>query len=115
MPYSVPDGYFEQITTDIPSRLNTVTEAKVISFTHRRWFRYAAAAVVIGFITLGDLLFEHRPGIDPDKNPDEWIAKNVKKVSADKLDDFIRLADEESGSKQVTTDKDEKPNEIKDL
>jgi tripartite-type tricarboxylate transporter receptor subunit TctC len=64
---------------------------------------------------LGGLLFEHRPGIDPDKNPDEWIAKNVKKVSSDKLDDFIRLADEESTSKGITTDKDEKPNEIKDL
>lgn len=115
MPYSVPGGYFENVSTNLPSQLNTVTETKVISIIHRRWFHYAAAAVVIGFITLGGLLFEHRPGIDPDKNPDEWIAKNVKKVSADKLDDFIRLADEESTSKGITTDKDEKPNEIKDL
>ncbi|HVT86665.1 MAG TPA: hypothetical protein VHD35_15785 [Chitinophagaceae bacterium] len=116
MPYSIPDGYFEKVSSNIPSRLTTVTETKVISLTHRKWFRYAAAAVVISFIALGGLLFERRPSsVDPDKNPDEWIAKNVKKVSADKLDDFIRLADEESSSKENTIDKEEKSNEIKDL
>lgn len=118
MPYSVPVGYFEKISSDVPSRLNTSTSAepKVISLTHRKWFRYAAAAVVIGFIALGGLLFERRPSsVDPDKNPDEWIAKNVRKVSADKLDDFIKLTDEESSSKEATTDKEAKPNEIKDL
>lgn len=116
MPYSVPDGYFEKVSSNIPSRLNTETETKVISLIHRKWFRYAAAAVVISFIALGGLLFERRPSsVDPDKNPDEWIAKNVRKVSADKLDDFIKLTDEESSSKETTTDKEGKQNEIKDL
>ncbi len=114
-PYSVPEGYFEKVNSEIPSKLNISSGAKVISITHRKWFRYAAAAVVIGFISLGGLLFEHRPSVDPDQSPDEWIAKNLKKVSTDKLDDFIRLTDEESSTKETTTDKEEKPNEIKDL
>ncbi|MBS1920084.1 MAG: hypothetical protein JST17_07510 [Bacteroidetes bacterium] len=115
MPYAVPDGYFEKVISKVPARSNANPETKIIPITHRKWFRYAAAAVVIGFIALGGLLFEHRPGIDPDKNPDEWIAKNVKKVSTDKVDAFIKLADEESNPKGVTTDKEEKPNEIKNL
>lgn len=115
MPYSVPTGYFEKINSAVPSPKISEHGTKVISLTHRKWFRYAAAAVVIGFISMIGLLFEHRPGIDPEKNPDEWIAKNVKKVNPDKLDDFIKLTDEESFSKETTTDKEAKPNEIKDL
>lgn len=115
MPYSVPDGYFEKITSNIPSRKISEPETKIISLTHRKWFRYAAAAVVIGFISMVGLLVERRPAIDPEKNPDEWIAKNVKKVNPDKLDDFIRLTDEESFSKEIKSDKEVKPNEIKEL
>lgn len=115
MPYNVPDRYFEKINSDISYNKVSEPEIKVISLIHRRWFRYAAAAVVIGFISMIGLLFEYRPAVDPEKSPDEWIAKNVKKVSADKLDDFIKLTNEESSSQETTTGKDVKPNEIKDL
>lgn len=115
MPYTVPDGYFDSINSIIPSRTIAVPETKVISLIHRKWFRYAAAAVVIGFISMVGLLFEHRPAVDPEKNPDEWIAKNVKKLNPDRLDDFIKLTDEESSSQEATTGKEIKPNEIKDL
>jgi hypothetical protein len=44
MPYSVPLGYFENLSAD--RQTNTRSETKVVSITHRKWFRYAAAAMV---------------------------------------------------------------------
>ncbi len=111
MLYTVPGGYFENLSPEI----NTKPEVKIVSITSRRWFRYAVAAMVVGIIALGGLLFLNKKSVDPNKNPDEWVAKNVKKVNTDKLDDFIKLADEESSTKEVIAAKDEKPNEIKEL
>ncbi|MBS1620885.1 MAG: hypothetical protein JST10_04985 [Bacteroidetes bacterium] len=115
MPYSIPAGYFEKMSPVNSSQISTATQAKVIPIIHRKWFRYAAAAVVISFLALGGLVFESRPGIDPDKNPDEWIARNIKKVNTDKLDDFINLTNEEFLSKSTPVDRGIKQNEIKDL
>ncbi|MFI5133319.1 MAG: hypothetical protein ACHQEB_03230 [Chitinophagales bacterium] len=111
MPYCVPQGYFENLNTEI----GTKQETKIISITNRRWFRYAAAAMVVGVIALGGLLFFNKKSVDPNKSPDEWVAKNVKKVGTDKIDDFIKLVDEESATKGLVANKDEKPDEIKDL
>jgi len=51
-PYSVPAGYFENLETGIEK-----TQTKVISITRRRWYRIAVAAVVIGIVAIGGLLF----------------------------------------------------------
>ncbi|HWR32812.1 MAG TPA: hypothetical protein VN451_04775, partial [Chitinophagaceae bacterium] len=50
-PYSVPQGYFDSL-----HERPVIQETKVISITHRRWFRYAAAAVVTGIIALAGIL-----------------------------------------------------------
>src|SRR5688572_28074739 len=49
-PYTVPQGYFDTLKPEIPS---TVTrEAKVVRISASRVFRYAAAAVTMGLITV---------------------------------------------------------------
>lgn len=89
-PYSVPAGYFESLEMKRQ-------ETKVVSMTRRRWYRLAVAAAVIGIVAIGGLLFIKPGQIDPNKNPQAWINKNVnKKVSQDKLDEFVKLAEDET-------------------
>lgn len=91
MPYTVPQGYFEEI-----GKKETKPAAKVVSISHRSWFKYAAAAVVTGFIVLTGFLFFNSPkSVDPVEQPYAWVKKNIKKVDKADIDEFVKLADEE--------------------
>ena len=109
-PYSIPAGYFEKLETGVEKK-----ETKVISITKRRWYRLAVAAVVIGIVAISGLAIFKSKQVDPNKNPQAWIEKNVdKKVSKDKIDEFVKLA--EDGSTNVAYEKDDvKHAEIKEL
>jgi len=109
-PYSIPAGYFEKLETGVEKK-----ETKVISITKRKWYRLAVAAVVIGIIAISGLAIFRSKQVDPNKNPQAWIEKNVdKKVSKDKLDEFVKLAEDESIN--VASEKDDvKHAEIKEL
>jgi len=109
-PYSVPAGYFEALETNVEKK-----ETKVISITKRKWYRLAVAAVVIGIIAISGLAIFRSKQVDPNKNPQAWIEKNVdKKVSKDKIDEFVKLAEDESIN--VASEKDDvKHAEIKEL
>ena len=109
-PYSVPAGYFEVLETKVEEK-----ETKVISITKRRWYRLAVAALVIGIVAISGLVIFRTKQVDPNKNPQAWIEKNVdKKVSKNKLDEFVKLAEGESVN--VTSEKDDvKLAEIKEL
>jgi hypothetical protein len=109
-PYSIPAGYFEKLETGVEKK-----ETKVISITKRRWYRLAVAAVVIGIVAISGLIIFRTKQVDPNKNPQAWIEKNVdKKVSKNKLDEFVKLAEGESVN--VTSEKDDvKLAEIKEL
>lgn len=107
LPYSVPQGYFETLE---PVRENKAT-AKVISLGSRKWFRYAAAAVVFGIIaTLGVFIIE-KNSVSADKDSYAWVKKNVKKVSTENLDDFIQLTENE----QTVAAAEVKPQEVKEF
>jgi len=108
-PYSVPAGYFESLKTKGEKK-----EAKVISITRRRWYRLAVAAVIIGVVAIGGLLFIKSDQVDPKKNPGKWIANNVKKVSGDKIDEFVKLAEDETINTAEESDA-TKQAEIKEL
>jgi len=123
-PYSVPDGYFEKLETEIV-RKNTQKEflvifgekkeTKVISIARRRWYRLAAAAVFIGVIVIGGLLFikQRQPNIIID--PQGWVYQNVtKKVSTEKIDEFVKLAEDETANVAEENDATKKA-EIKEL
>lgn len=109
-PYSTPAGYFEKLENGVEKK-----ETKIISITRRRWYRLSVAAVVIGIVAISGLAIFRSKQVDPNKNPQAWIEKNVdKKVSKDKIDEFVKLA--EDGSINVTYEKDDvKHAEIKEL
>jgi len=109
-PYSTPAGYFEKLETRVEKK-----ETKIISITRSRWYRFAVAAVIIGIVAISGLAIFRSKQVDPNKNPQAWIEKNVdKKVSKDKIDEFVKLA--EDGSANVAYEKDDvKHTEIKEL
>ena len=124
-PYSAPAGYFEKLETGIVrQRADSPKESfatfgekkqtKVISITKRRWYRVAVAAVVIGIIAIGGLLFI-KPQVNPVDNPQAWIEKNVKKVNQDKIDEFVTLANGDSSEKADSQSEAVKKAEIKEL
>ena len=109
-PYSIPAGYFEKLETGVEKR-----KTRVISITQRKWYRLAVAAVVVGVVAISGLAIFKSKQVDPNKNPTAWIEKNVdKKVSKDKIDEFVKLAEDESIN--VAFEKDDvKLAEIKEL
>ena len=109
-PYSVPVGYFENIETGIEKK-----GTKVISITRRRWYRLAVAAVIIGIVAIGGLLFIKSGQVSPVDNPQAWIEKNVKKVNKDKIDEFVSLANDDSNEKADDQSDAAKKAEIKEL
>ncbi len=90
IPYSIPQGYFEELTKNISKEENKPS-AKIISLTSRKWFRYAAAAVVVGIIAITGFLVtgnEKEPGVKALAK----LSRDVKKMDEtqkDKLMDFI--------------------------
>ncbi|MEO6612578.1 MAG: hypothetical protein ABIT05_14240 [Chitinophagaceae bacterium] len=109
MPYSVPQGYFETVVSGQPA-------AKIVSFTNRKWFRFAAAAMITGLIALaGFLYFNSRNQFDPVEQPYAWIKKSIKKVDSQTIDAFVKLADEELPAQTDIASTPVKPGEIKEL
>ena len=90
--YTAPVGYFENLQ---PAVNEENSKAKVVSITNHKWFRYAAAAVVIGFVaTIGFLALNKEKTIDPESKSYAWVEKNLKKVSTDDINEFVELANE---------------------
>ncbi len=121
-PYTVPKGYFENLSVPVVEE----TKTKVVSMGNRKWLRYAVAAMMIGLIALVGIRIIIQGKIDPNKNSHAWVEKNVKKVSSDKLDEFIKLTENEKSIEValVASDKiddikeflkDVPENEIRDL
>ncbi len=109
MTYSVPQGYFDSL-----AEKRNKPVAKVVSIAHRRWFRYAAAAVVTGVIVLAGFIYiNFRNSVDPVEQPYAWVKKSLKKVDKADIDAFVKLADEELTNLVVTSPV--KSEEIKEL
>ena len=119
-PYTIPLGYFENLSAPV------VEKTKVVSMVNRKWLRYAVAAMMIGLISMVGVRIIFKGKIDPNKNSHAWVEKNVKKVSSDKLDEVIKLTENEKSIEValVTSDKiddikeflkDVPENEIQDL
>jgi len=107
-PYSVPQEYFENLSAPV------VKESKVISITGRKWFRMAAAAMVIGMVALSGLLIIKNNRIDPNKNSHAWVEKSMKKISTDKIEEFIKLAETEKPY-EATASVNGKADDVKEL
>jgi SepF-like predicted cell division protein (DUF552 family) len=119
MPYSVPQGYFENLTEKIVAEENKPT-VKVISITSRKWFRYAAAAVITGLIVMAGFIY-----FNGSKEPGEMalnkFTRDVKKLDETQKDNLIEFIDGGMNSKKdlvaVNTEKIniQKQSEVKEL
>lgn len=94
MPYETPAGYFESLPAVILARVER-PGAKVVPMRTRGWMRVAAAAMVAGIIAISGLVYYNSGSKGPDlqQNPEEWVAKKLKGVSNDALEEFIQTAD----------------------
>ena len=111
MPYSVPQGYFESLTEK-----RNKPAAKVVSIASRKWFRYAAAAVITGAIVLVGFLFSGDGEKEPGSNALAGLTRDIKKMDdtqKDVLMDFIDAG--MNGQETVQLNPDNKSNEVKDL
>lgn len=90
MPYVIPQGYFENLSLKEKKQ-----KAKVISFTHRKMFRYAAAAVIAGIIVLAGLLvFNNKRTIaEPGSKVLAKFTKDIKKMDDSQQDNLIDFID----------------------
>jgi hypothetical protein len=110
--FSVPEGYFENFTIKTG---NKKQEAKIVSITHRKWFRYAAAAVVTGIVSISAFWYFKQPAkVDPINQPQAWVEKKLKNVSTDDINEFVKMSDEELQSKETAVSV-PKHEEIKNL
>ena len=110
-PYSVPEGYFENFGKDANPKPKDKSAAKTISITNRTWFRFAAAAVVIGFVALTGISLFFNGSVSV-SNPHEWVKVNMKKVSTDEINSFVQPADEHSSGNATASVKTTDINEL---
>jgi hypothetical protein len=96
-PYSVPEGYFENFGKDVNLKSENKPVAKTVSMVNRKWFRFAAAAVVIGFVAMTGISLFFNGSVSV-SNPHEWVKENLKKVSTDEINSFVQPADEQSAN-----------------
>lgn len=92
-PYSAPQGYFETLADDVATK-ESRTEAKVVAITRNSWLRYAAAAVVAGFIILAGLFIVD--SVDKKESGETVLArvtKDVKKLNEVQKDELIDFLD----------------------
>jgi hypothetical protein len=91
--YSVPQGYFENFK--IATTPEQKADSRVVSLPQRKWFRYAAAAVVTGIIALTGLMVynNNQPINTAGTTPLAKFEKEVKKIddvkSTDNLIEFM--------------------------
>ena len=112
MPYQVPAGYFENLHARALPVANPA--AKVVPMGSRKWFRYAAAAVIAGVICTTVYLSIRSNTIDPAKDSYSWVKKNLSPVSTDEMKNFIQLTDETLVEKDVVATAG-KSEEVKEL
>lgn len=88
-PLSAPADYFDTLET----QAQPAAPVKHISLVRQSWFRYAAAAVIVGLVAASAFLI--RTGnsrIDPNKKSYAWVEKSMKKVGTETIDNFVELA-----------------------
>lgn len=112
MPYYVPQGYFENklITPGKP-------EVQVVSISKRKWFRYAAAAVVVGVLLIAGVLYKSQQSTGTAHSLAKFekkLLKEIKKTSDKELDEFlVQFSDAGlTGEEKVSTEADK---EVKEL
>jgi hypothetical protein len=97
-PYSVPQGYFDGLESNIKLNNRARASAKVVSMVNRKWIRIAAAAVIIGFITLTGIQFLNN---NSRSSSHPYGAIDSNGVSTADINSFIQIVDEGSGQNSM--------------
>lgn len=117
MPYSVPAGYFDTVTVPVVAENKP---AKVVSMGgSRKWFRYAAAAVVTGVIAVLSVMYFNRDGDGGSIGTaiarfEKSVLKEIKKTSDTELTEFVKQFDE-AGLRTDETASTDTNKEVRDL
>lgn len=116
LPYTVPQGYFENLTGRIiAEESKPVSRTKVISLTHRKWFRYAAAAVVAGLLIMAGLFYFDSKKLSGGRTLAKFT-RDVKKMDETQKENLIDFIDAGmTGDETVQVNPGSKTDEIKDL
>jgi len=115
--YSVPKGYFENFRPGVEEK----KETKVISITGRKWFRYAAAAIIVGVILMAGAIAINNSSKDSAGKTLAKFEKEVKKIndvkSTENLIDFMDtgLNEKELASRQKSSKPDDVQQLLKDV
>ncbi len=99
-PYSVPQGYFEGLENNIKLNNKTQPAARVVSMVNRKWFRFAAAAIVIGFITITGIQFLNN---NSGNRSHPYGAIDSNGVSTADINSFMQIVDESSDQNSIAT------------
>lgn len=102
-PYSLPEGYFEQLTPKIPATPER-EGGKVISMSVKRVFKYAAAAVVAGLITIAGWMYVTGPAVKTERvafNNDSAVEKvaleeQIMNISDGEIEVFLQGSSEQT-------------------
>lgn len=93
MPFEVPAGYFDELAADRAAK-ESGQEAMLVSLSERRWFRYAAAAIVTGIIFLSGFLFIRNEGTDGSgEKALAQMTKDLRKLTDTQQQDLIDFLD----------------------
>lgn len=114
-PYSAPQGYFETLADDVATR-ESHTEAKVVAITRNSWLRYAAAAVVAGFIIMtGLFIVDSAAKKESGETALARVTKDIKKLNEVQKDELIDFLDAGlDGNETARLDNDSK-NKLKEI
>jgi hypothetical protein len=116
MPFEVPQGYFDTIS--IPA--DQQAPAKVVKMSSRRWFRMAAAAVIVGIVATSAFFIFKKP-VASEGQVIARFEKDVKKMNEkekESVADFLDTdQDDQDGSMaKLGPEKEKEINELlKDL
>jgi hypothetical protein len=94
--YSVPEGYFNNLSDRILNKINH-QNAKVVSFgSVKKWWKYAAAAVVAGIITITSIQLFNKPSSATSANMPDYVQMASQYKTTKELDKGISsLSDNE--------------------
>ena len=114
MPYSVPQGYFEQLASSI-SKEESKPVAKVVSMTSRKWFRYAAAAMVIGLIAMTGFLLTGGKEKEPGGKAIAKLTSDIKKMDETQKDNLMDFFDAGMSGQETAKISQDNNAEVKNL
>lgn len=114
MPFTVPQGYFENLAPAIPVSGENAG-AKVISLTHRKWFRYATAAMMTGIIVLAGFLAFNNSTKEPGGKAIAGIKKDLKKMNESQKEIVLDFIDAGLSTEETAKNTDKVKKEVQQL